>query len=458
MSVERRIDTETYPDGEFQNYEIVSGFSWDDISFVSGHCTAEAVGALARLYETFIIPKAPDSYGTLCFCHVPEDIDLPSMFLSRTVDGVFYDRQALVAYHVSNLISSGGVFVRDGSLVSSDLSIGAFLSRLSSGGWLVLVEGEADSLQFLPVSSRMDFPSRIEASHHSVTGIPSVVCNAHFFLMEVSDRESPYDILGTPYGLAVKDGVVTQPPLNHREALLVDQRGRAMIGYPELTELCIVIDGKEYRHGLNCTFYSRPECRTTPSCEGAAILVVNDRVVALKPGGSALVPMAGFIIQTDDSIDISDMSVQYHGLEAFMFGVQVGPAMVDDGTMIDYFRCPFYQGDGVAYPPTVFSLPYESVPAARMSVGERDGMPLLIWAEGASKLGYRKGEESSGSVLPRFARYCTEIGVQNLVNLDGGGSAQIVFDGRRFLKISDRRPGTNRESERPVPICLLISK
>lgn len=455
--MERLVVTDAYPTGEFQRYEIVSGFTWDDVSFVSGHCTAEAVASLASLYRTFIIPKAPRSYGALCFCHVPEHIPVPASFAARTGDGVFYDRQALVAYHVSKLISCGSVTVHDGRLLSSDTSVNDFFRLLADSGYLVIVHGAADRPQYLPVSSLMDFPSRIEKVHRAGTGPSPVVCNAHFFLMEVSDRESPYDVLGTPYGLAVKDGVVSQPPLNHREALLVDRSGRVKVGYPELTELGVVIDGREYRDGQNCSFYDRPRCRVTPPCRGTAILVVNDRVVAVKPGGSAVVPMAGFIIQIDETTEVHDVSVTYRGMEDCAFGVQVGPAMVDAGTLIDYFRCPFYGGEGVAYPPTVFSLPYDSVAAARMGIGVRKGEPLLLWAEGFGKLGYRRGEESTGSVLPEFARYCKGLGLSDLVNLDGGGSAQIVSDGRRLLKISDRQLETNDEMERPVPTCLLIS-
>ena len=43
----------------------------------------------------------------------------------------------------------------------------------------------------------------------------------------------------------------------------------------------------------------------------------------------------------------------------------------------------------------------------------------------------------------------------NAVNLDGGGSAQILLHNLRSLKISDRaEDGT--ETERPVPMGLVI--
>lgn len=453
--MEQQIDTQYEPTGEYQRYDIVSGFGWDDISFVHGVCTPASVEALASLYRTFIIPKDPQTYGILVFCHVPDTVPLP--FPSDTVDGMIYDRQALVAYHVTKLIDEHRAVFVDDALRFEDVELDAFFARLAVQGYLTTARGLSDSLSYLPVSAQLDFPSRLAASSPG-EDVPetTVVCNAHFFLMEVSDRESPYDVLGTTYGLAVQDGVVLQPPLNHREALFVDMAGKVEIGYPELTNVGVLLDGRLYQHGKGCLFYARPECRVSPACSGTSVAIVNDRVMMVKPGGNAVVPMAGFILQTDEPITISNPSVGYTGLERYRLGLQVGPAMVSDGVMIDTFRCPFYQGEGTPYPPTVFSLPYDSVKAARMSIGERDGNPLLIWAEGASKLGYQPGEESSGRTLPEFAWYCGERRIRNLINLDGGGSAQILYQGERALLISDRQVETNLDTERPVPLCLRI--
>ena len=42
------------------------------------------------------------------------------------------------------------------------------------------------------------------------------------------------------------------------------------------------------------------------------------------------------------------------------------------------------------------------------------------------------------------------------VNLDGGGSAQILVDNRRSLMISDRNAPDASEAERPVPMGLIV--
>ena len=80
---------------------------------------------------------------------------------------------------------------------------------------------------------------------------------------------------------------------------------------------------------------------------------------------------------------------------------------------------------------------------------------MLLWAEGAPKIGYRKGETSCGASLSELEEYCQEAGMVNAVNLDGGGSAQILLDGRRELELSDRKEDGSGQ-ERPVPLGLIV--
>ena len=46
--------------------------------------------------------------------------------------------------------------------------------------------------------------------------------------------------------------------------------------------------------------------------------------------------------------------------------------------------------------------------------------------------------------------------MKNGVNLDGGGSAQILLNGERRLFLSDRDRGDFRERERAVPNGLIV--
>ncbi|MCF0136544.1 MAG: phosphodiester glycosidase family protein, partial [Lachnospiraceae bacterium] len=80
----------------------------------------------------------------------------------------------------------------------------------------------------------------------------------------------------------------------------------------------------------------------------------------------------------------------------------------------------------------------------------------ILWAEGAGKLSYTPGQDSCGASLQEMIRLCAESGMHNAVNMDGGGSAQILLESKRALKISDRKTEDNSEAERGVPIGLII--
>ena len=71
--------------------------------------------------------------------------------------------------------------------------------------------------------------------------------------MDPTDIDSPYCQLGTPYGLALKDGFLMMPPLNHRPVLLVDKQGNTTVEYVELTSLVVEIDGIPYIHKQECS-------------------------------------------------------------------------------------------------------------------------------------------------------------------------------------------------------------
>ncbi|MCK9548879.1 MAG: phosphodiester glycosidase family protein, partial [Sphaerochaeta sp.] len=190
---------------------------------------------------------------------------------------------------------------------------------------------------------------------------------------------------------------------------------------------------------------------------GSDIIITEARVVAVREGGETEIPMAGFVLALDERITVTDPQVRFFGLEEYVFGVQVGPPMVEGAVMYQSLASPFYDrsGNGVPFPPTVYPLPYESARAARIAIGtDHDGKAVVIWAEGASKCRHVAGKGSSGSSLLELAHFCAKQGYTNVVNLDGGGSAQILFNGERALCISDRYDD-NEEAERPVPMLLV---
>ena len=81
---------------------------------------------------------------------------------------------------------------------------------------------------------------------------------------------------------------------------------------------------------------------------------------------------------------------------------------------------------------------------------------MILWFEGAGKFGYKPGEGSCGASLMEVADICEKMGIYNAINLDGGGSAQLLIKNKRTLKISDRNPDDFSEIERAVPAGLYV--
>jgi hypothetical protein len=437
----RAIKTYTYPDGEIQRVETVRGFTWDDLSFVTPPFAPSVIKALARLYRDYIIPKHPESYGTLVFFHIPEG----SLFtLQPSHNVVLYDTQIQAKALFQTHLQTSEFQFQEQILQNA-------WEDLRTRGLIEVVSGTGSGLSFLPVSGKIGFLSDI-----SYGEVP--VVNASFFLMDFSDCDSPYDVLGTPYGLMHHNGITLSPPLFGREALGVGQDGRVRIFHPTLRDVTVEIDGKRYHDGNGCTFHGRPAERTTPPSFGSDWVIVGNRVVAIHDGGETPIPMAGFVLSFPEKRRVVAQTVQYHGFEQLRFGIQVGPALLTDGVQADKLVCPFFQPGGVVpFPPTVYPLSFENGRAARIGLGcDANDSPVLVWVEGAGKLGHVKGKESAGASLAEFAAIGSELGLRQLVNLDGGGSAQIIHDGARKLRVADRVPGQNTEAERPVPNGLRV--
>lgn len=443
-----RIETTHHDSGEIQRYQIVEGFDWNKVDFLSPGFDKKSISEIARLYNINILPKNPALYGLIAFFHVPEDMDFACPMEHE--GGRSFVKNVAASIYLNEQVKQGKIRW-SGSFIIDDTKASALITCLHDEGLIETVKGEKDNVWFVPIHTKMGFLSKQEKE-------PCLV-NSHFFLMDPTDLDSPYCQLGTPYGLALKDGVIVLPPLNHRPVFLVDKGGKTHIECIELTCLAVEIDSVQYIHNKNAVFYLRPEQRQTPMHKGIDIIITEDKVVAIKEGGGTTIPMAGFVISIDRDIEIVDTQVSYHGLEEYSFGIQVGPSMMEDHTMIGTLCCPFYDKgrDRVPFPSTIYPLPFETARAARIAVGTNtEGEALLIWAEGAGKLQYKPKQDSTGCSLLELAQFCALQGYGDVLNLDGGGSAQILWEGKRYMEISDRYDPSNLEAERPIPSALIL--
>ena len=301
-------------------------------------------------------------------------------------------------------------------------------TRLEQAGCVELVSGKLPFTRVVPVGDEAGYLS--DGAQDDTLRV-----NASFFLLDPFDCASRYDVASTPFGLAVEDGQVLFPPLYEREALMVYRDGRVAVERPSLRDLVIQVGVTEIRIGQNAQLYTRPDYRSTPRGAGYDTVIVGDQVVDVQRG-TCEVPTSGFVLRTACQIASPGDHVSYCGMENVLFAVRAGNSLVRDGRMTEGFLSLFYNiymPWNIPYPPSLYPLDYAKARAPRIGIGaDADGKPLS-----------------------EFASICAEAGMVNGVNLDGGGSAQILLQGKRALKISDRSDD-GLERERSIPLGLVI--
>ena len=429
--------------GEIQRVQILRPRDWSELNFLRPVPYEGAIDRFYRIYRQFLVPAAPWVFGNIVMFRLPADLRIPEELAKD---------YAHVAdpLTVAALVLRRGIAVTGEQVICRNRQVRRFWLSLKERDCIRIVRGKLPITQIIPVGNEAGFltetPGKMKA-------------NSSFFIMDTFDCATPFDHIGIPFGLMVKDGVVESPPLFSREALLVRRDGSVSVEQPQLRQLRVRIGDEVFTHGENARFHWRPEYpRTLPGKK--AIVIIGRRVEAVCKG-STPVPASGFVIcpQGPSSVKPGD-TVTYEGMEDIRFGIQVGNSIVRNGVQTKEFISRFYNVKGIsrtAFPPSLYPLDFDHARAARMAIGaDAEGKPMLLWAEGAAKVGHTPGGDSCGASLLEMAQICADVGMHNAVNLDGGGSAQILVDGQRSLMISDRKDEDATESERPVPMGLVI--
>lgn len=446
----------SYPNGDIQKVQVVRWEDWSKLEFLRPSYSSEAIKCFGDIYENFLIPACPWLFGQLVMFQLPEDVEI-------TDDCGFADttsRYGAVTERLTKatLILKNGVYIKGGRPCFRTDVAKHLWKKLEERGCCRVIRGKLPMTQIIPVGNFAGLLSQEEGA---------LKVNSSFFIMDPIDCASVYDQVGAILGLCVRDGNVISPPLFGREALLVGKDGKVGVKEIEIQELTIEINGKRYQHGKNATVYSRPEhIRVGKSMikrygkDGCAVVIVGNRVVAVKQDGGVDVPASGFVMCLEESASIVGAEVCYRGLEDIQFGIQVGNSAVRDGVKTKRFISRFYnirKLQSVPFPPSLYPMDYENGRAARIVLGgAEDGKPMLLWFEGAAKFGYKKGEGSCGASLSEVAEIVANLGMVDGVHLDGGGSAQILLENKRVLQISDRKRDDYSEAERIVPLGLVI--
>lgn len=442
------IKTYHYPGGEIQRVQVVRWDDWSKLDFLHLEHNPAALECFRDIFKNYLVPGCPWVFGKMILFQMPEesDIDFP---LETKKYGRMEDALTAAAAELQK-----GVKIIGGQPVFLNQRVKKFWQLLEKRNCVHIVCGKLPFTKVLPVGCFAGFLSEHEPA-------AALKVNSSFFIMDSFDCATAYDHIGKSFGLCVKEGIVQNPPLYGREALLVKQDGKVVIRELDIRDLGIEIHGKIFRYGENAAIYTRPERKITPGGNKKKLVIVGNKVVAVKQKGSVQIPASGFVmcIKEDDDIKPGD-TVMYHGLEDVRFGIQVGNSIMKDGVKTKEFISRFYnirKLEKIPYPPSLYPMDFEKARAARIALGsDKEGKPVLFWVEGAGKLGYTPGEDSTGASLKEMADIAKELGMINAVNLDGGGSAQILIHNKRCLRISDRNKKDNSDAERLVPLGLIV--
>ena len=442
-----QIKTYTYPNGEIQRIQLVRWDSWADLDFMELPWSDKAMDCFCNIYRNFLVPSNPEAFGQMILFRLPEGFALP-LPCDQTAWGEVADRLTAAAAALTE-----GVTVQDGIPTFRTETAKVLWNFLEQHNCLQVIGGNKPETVAIPLGNRPGY-----MSEHFPDAALKV--NASFFIMDRFDCATVYDHVGTPFGLRVKDGVVAQPPLYGREALLVHQSGEVSIRNLDISDLTLEINGQHLIPGKNADLYTRPHHTHAPAGKQQTLVIVGNRVVAVGEG-KLPVPASGFVLCPRERCRVSPGDpVQYLGLEQISFGIQVGNSIIRDGEKTEHFRSSFYdigRGEPVPYPPSLYPMDFDRARAARIALGaDSAGKPMLLWAEGAAKFGYVPGVGSCGASLKEMAQLCADVGMVHAINLDGGGSAQILLNNQRTLEISDRNPADFSQAERPIPLGLII--
>ena len=451
--------------GEIQRVQVVSWEEWSKLDFLylkqeSAEQQKKALQCFRDIYQNYLVPVMPAMFPQMVMFALPEDEDMQKLLMECASDSMkngCYESKKYGSVSdpliIASILLQEGVKLKKEKPTFANQQVERLYRELERRGCVYIIAGKLPKTKVIPVGRFAGYLSQTEVN-------AKMKVNAHFFIMDSFDCATIYDQIGTPFGLCIKDGVIENPPMYNREAFLVEKDGNSHIAHKDIFELAIEIQGTTYVSGENATIYTRPKYTKAPSDKRVKAVIVGRKVVAVKDGGSIPVPASGFVLSIKEGSVAPGDEVIYHGMPDVQFGVQVGNSIIRDGVKTESFISQFYdiyKLQPVPYPPSLYPMDFEKARAARMAIGaSAEGNPVLFWTEGKGKLEYVEGRDSTGASLTEMAEIAADLGLKNAVNLDGGGSAQILLDNERALHISDRNKEDNSDAERLVPLGLIV--
>lgn len=276
--------------------------------------------------------------------------------------------------------------------------------------------------------------------------------------------------VGDPIGWLMTNSQTIFPPIYSRATLMVSQEENGFfkykIGRPDMTDMEITFTvgeesisftplgiNKPDSAGVSCYTPLYQEKRTPQDNQQMNIALAGNQIVDIKRGGGLIIPINGCVISLPLPGELSEKdfakqvayALSQKGRDRWgnvLQAIEVGPELVKDGQpqAVDQ---EFLRSQG--FTPRTLPLPAENSVyehykhlAPRMCLGIKANSDLVIalfeGRQPAKSLGVNLTE--AGYLMASW------LGCEQAMNLDGGGSAEIIYKGKQ-----QNRPQVNKKGK-----------
>jgi hypothetical protein len=259
---------------------------------------------------------------------------------------------------------------------------------------------------------------------------------------------------GDPIGWYVQDGTEVTPPVFGRAALITTRDGATHLRRVSMVG-CRLAGGEVLRwtvangprSGATTLFTGLAGFHTPRDAGYVDLAIAGGRVNTIVPGGGAAIPLTGYVVSVPRAAPGIDLAAVRPGdavttLDDFpedlgrpLHAMGCGPLLVRDGQVdLDLLAEEFGEKDTATLP---FSLTrsVDRFRAARSFVGLSAGR-LVLGVVSGTRLGAGAPTVSAGATFGELAQLCADLGLEEAMALDGGGSSSLV------ARMDEDRPAT----------------
>lgn len=249
---------------------------------------------------------------------------------------------------------------------------------------------------------------------------------------------------GDLVGWFVSDGATVSPALFGRAVLAITSDGRAHIRRVSMTALALVSGRRLTWDAVNqpspggTVLYDRRAGPSTPeSSDLVDFVIAGGTIVEIRPGGGARIPLLGVVLSVPRPLAAETMAEAGVGqpvevlndfpsaLGRVAQAMACGPQLVRGGQIdIDLDAEGFGDKDSSVLPLSL-TRAVDSLRAARSFVFIRDGL-LTLGVVSGTQLGSGAPRVSAGVTFGELAQLCADLGADEAIALDGGGSSSVA--------------------------------